>query len=196
MSNETPPASPVPPAPGEERGSNRLALILGVIVALLAVGAAAFFGGKAAADADGAEDRGKRDGREAEAATYASGTPKYQAIYRRGQVAGRAEGTRIGRRQGERQGAERGRRVGFERGERVGELEGEREGIESGANAALGGITGWDVGSFYIVKVVTGSNGVPYSVSQRKEMVDDERYAICAANPNDICTEPAVAAGG
>lgn len=194
MSNGTPPATPVPPETGG--GSNRVALIAGVIVALLAVGAAAFFGGRAAADADGAEERGRRDGRQAEAATYAPGTPKYQAIYRRGQSAGRAEGTRIGRQQGERQGAERGRRVGFERGERVGELQGEREGIESGANAALGGITGWDVGSFYIVKVVTGANGVPYSVSQRKEMLDNERYAICAANPNDICTEPVGGAGG
>ena len=195
MPNGTPPATPVPPAPGEEPGStNRLAWILGVLLALVAVGVAAFFGGKAAADADGAEKRGKREGRAAEAATYAPGTPRYQRIYRRGQAEGRAEGTRIGRQQGERQGAERGRKVGFERGERAGELEGEREGIVSGANAALGGLTGWDVGSFYIVKFVTGTGGVPYAVSQRKELLDNERYAICADNPADICTEPV--AGG
>lgn len=193
MPNGTPPATPVPPQPGEERG-NRLALILGVLVALVAVGAAAFFGGKAAADADGAEKRGEREGRQAEAATYAPGTARYQAIYRRGQAAGRTEGTRIGRRQGEREGAERGRKVGFERGERVGEVQGEREGVVSGANAALGGLTGWDVGSFYVVKLVTGANGVPYAISQRKEMLDNERYAICADNPADICTEPV--AGG
>ena len=191
MPNGTPPASPVPPEPG---GTSRIVLIVVALLALVAVGAGAFFIGKAAADADGAEKKGERQGREAEAATYAPGTGKYQAIYRRGQAAGRVEGTRAGRREGEREGAERGRKVGFERGEKVGDLEGEREGIQSGATAALGGLSGWDVGSWYIVRLSTGSNGVPYAVTQRKEMSDDERYAICADNPADVCTEP-VASG-
>ena len=191
MSNGTPPATPVPPEAG---GSNRTMWIVAAIVALLAVAAGFYFIGKAAADADGARQEGEEQGRTAEAATYAEGTPKYQAIYRKGEAAGRAAGTRAGRREGERAGAERGRKVGFERGERVGELEGEREGIESGATAALGGLTGWDVGSWYIVRVATGTGGVPYAVSSRKEMSDAERYAICADNPADICTEPV--AGG
>jgi hypothetical protein len=166
-------------------------LVLGVLLALAAVGAGAYFLGKEAADADGAEKRGERQGREAEAATYAPGTSRYQAIYRRGVAAG----TAAGRRAGERTGAERGRRVGIERGERVGELQGEREGITSGANAALGGLDDWTPGAWYVVKFGTGANGVPYAVDSRKQMSPSERYAICAANPGDICTEP-IAAGG
>jgi hypothetical protein len=182
MSNGTPAAAP------ESGGSNRLLIVLWV-VAVVAVGVGAYFVGKAAADAGGAEKKGERQGRAAEAATYAPGTSKYQAIYRKGENSGRATGERLGRREGERQGAERGRKVGFERGEKVGTLKGERAGVVSGANAALGGLTGWDVGSWYIVKMATGANGVPYAVAQRKEMSVNDRYAICADNPADVCTE-------
>jgi hypothetical protein len=189
MSNGTPPATPVPP--DSSGGGNRTALILGVLVALIAVGAGAYFVGKAGADADGARNEGKREGRDAEAATYAPGTTKYQAIYRRGVVAG----TAAGRRAGERTGAERGKRVGIERGERVGELQGERAGITTGANAALGGLADWEPGTWYIVKLATGANGVPYAIDSRKQMLPAERYAICADNPGDVCSEP-IAAGG
>jgi hypothetical protein len=191
MPNGTPPATPVPPESSSDGGGNRVALILGVLVALAAVGAGGYFLGKSAADANGAEKRGERQGREAEAATYAPGTSRYQAIYRRGVAAG----TTAGRRAGERTGAERGKRVGFERGKRVGDLQGERQGIVSGANAALGGFTGWEPGTWYIVKVGTGANGVPYAIDSRKQMLPSERYAICADNPGDVCTEP-IATGG
>ncbi len=184
MTNGSPAAAP------QSGGSKRILLIVLSLLLLAGVAVGFYFIGKEAADADAAEQRGEREGRAAEAATYAPGTPKYQAIYDRGQAAGRRAGERAGRREGERIGAERGRKVGFQRGERVGDLEGEREGIQSGAAAALGGLSGWDVGAWYIVRLTTGANGVPYAISSRKEMSPDERYAICADNPADICTEP------
>ena len=82
------------------------------------------------------------------------------------------------------------RKVGFERGQKVGQLQGQRQGIQSGANAALGGFTDWQPGSFYIVKFGTGTGGVPFVIDSRKQMSSDERYAICANNPGDICTAP------
>lgn len=179
-----------PATPEASGGRNRALLIVGGLLLLAAVAVGFYFIGRAAADVDAAEQRGEARGRALEAATYRPGRPKYQAIYERGRAAGRAEGTRAGRREGEREGAERGRRVGFQRGERVGELEGEREGIESGATAALGGFDDWQVGSWYIVRLGTGSGGVPYAITSRREMSDSQRYAICADNPGDICTEP------
>lgn len=184
MSNGSPAAAP------DSGGSNRILLIALWVLALVAVAAGFYFIGKAAADADGAKKEGEERGRAQEAATYAPGTTKYQAIYRKGETAGRVAGTRAGRREGERVGAERGRKVGFERGEKVGDLKGERQGIESGASAALGGLDGWDTGSWYIVRLGTGASGVPFAITSRKEMSEDDRYAICADNPADICTEP------
>jgi hypothetical protein len=189
MSNGTPAATPVPPEP--RRGGSRVALILGVLLALVVVGVAAYFGGKASADADGAKRDGERAGRAAEAAAYAPGTSRYQAIYRRGLAAG----TTAGRRAGERTGAERGRKIGFDRGKRVGDLQGERQGIVSGSNAALGGFTDWTPGAYYIVKFGTGANGVAYAIDSRRQMSQAERYAICANNPGDVCTQP-IAGGG
>jgi hypothetical protein len=87
-------------------------------------------------------------------------------------------------------GAERGRKVGFERGQKAGQLQGQRQGIVSGANAALGQFTDWQPGSFYIVKFGTGTGGVPFVIDSRTQMSSSERYAICANNPGDICTEP------
>ncbi|MDX6696914.1 MAG: hypothetical protein QOE65_311 [Solirubrobacteraceae bacterium] len=189
MPNGTPPATPVPPEP--RRGGNRVALIVGVLLALAAVGAGAYFLGKEGADAKGARRDGELKGRLAATAAYAPGTSKYQAIYRRGLAAG----TTAGRRAGERQGAERGRKIGFDRGKRVGDLQGARQGIVSGSNAALGGFTDWTPGAYYIVKFGTGANGVAYAVDSRKQMTQADRYAICANNPGDICTQP-IGGGG
>jgi len=170
------------PAPG---GQNRVLVGIIAVLVLAAVAVGFYFIGKAAADADEAEKRGEANGRTAEAAEYRPGTPKYQAIYE----AGRRAGQRAGRRTGIRVGAERGEKTGFARGQKVGELQGDREGIESGSSAALGGITDWQVGSWYIVKFATGTNGVPFSIDAQKQMSANERYAICADNPADICTE-------
>jgi hypothetical protein len=166
-------------APG---GSNRA--VIGLVAALLLAGVAVgfYFIGKAAADDKAAENRGLDKGR----AEFAQGTPGYQKIF----AAGQAQGQQAGRQQGVKVGAERGRKVGFERGQKAGQLQGQRQGIVSGANAALGQFTDWQPGSFYIVKFGTGTGGVPFVIDSRTQMSSSERYAICANNPGDICTEP------
>jgi hypothetical protein len=166
-------------APG---GPNRVVLGLVAVLLLAAVAVGFYFIGKAAADDKAAEDRGVDQGR----AEFAQGTPGYQRIFAAGVVAGR----KTGRRQGAVVGAERGQKVGFRKGQKVGQLQGEQQGIASGANAALGQITDWQTASYYIVKFATGSNGVPFVIDSSKQMSDSERYAICANNPADICTEP------
>ncbi len=177
MSNETT-APDGPTAPG---GPNRVVIGVVAVVLLVAVAVGFYFIGKAAADDKAAENRGVDKGR----AEFAQGTPGYQKIFAAGQAAGRT----TGRRQGEVVGAERGRKVGFDNGQKVGQLQGQRQGITSGANAALGGFTDWQPGSFYIVKFGTGTNGVPFVIDSRTQMSSSERYAICANNPGDICTE-------
>jgi hypothetical protein len=166
-------------APG---GPNRAVIGLVAVLALAAVAVGFYFIGKAAADDQAAEKRGVEKGQ----AEFAQGTPGYQRIF----AAGRAAGEQAGQRTGEAVGAERGRKVGFEKGQKAGQLQGERQGIESGANAALGQFTDWQPGSFYIVKFGTGTGGVAFVIDSRTQMSNDERYAICANNPGDICTEP------
>ena len=162
-------------------GSNRAVIGLVALLVLAGVAVGFYFIGKAAADDKAAEKRGLNKGR----AEFAQGTAGYQRIF----AAGRAAGQKAGTRTGERAGAERGRTVGFERGRKAGELQGERQGIQSGAYAALGGLTDWQPGSFYIVKFGTGTGGVSFVIDSRTQMSSSERYAICANNPGDICTE-------
>jgi hypothetical protein len=166
-------------APG---GSNRVVIGLVAVLVIAAVAVGFYFIGKSAADDQAAEDRGVEKGQ----AEFAKGTPGYQRIYAAGVVAGRTAGKRTG----EVAGAERGRKVGFEKGQKAGQLQGEQQGITSGANAALGQFTDFQTGSFYIVKFGTGTGGVPFVIDSRTQMSNDERYAICANNPGDLCTEP------
>jgi len=170
-------------APG---GPNRV--VIGLVAALLlaAVAVGFYFIGKSAADDKAAEQRGVDKGE----AEFAKGTPGYRRIFAAGVVSGRT----AGRTQGVRVGAERGAKVGFEKGQKAGQLQGESQGIQSGSTAALGGFTDWQPGSFYIVKFGTGTAGVSFVIDSRTQMSNDERYAICANNPGDICTE-AIAPG-
>jgi hypothetical protein len=163
-------------------GNNRVIIGVVAVLVLAAVAVGFYFIGKAAADDKAAEDKGVDKGR----AEFAQGTPGYQRIF----AAGVAAGNKAGKRTGERVGAERGKKVGFESGQKVGQVQGERQGVTNGATAALGGFTDWQPGSFYIVKFGTGSNGVPFVIDSRTQMSSSERYAICANNPADICTEP------
>jgi hypothetical protein len=187
MSNgaEVPPATPgPPPAPG----SGRSRTWLYVVLALLAVAGAAvgfYFIGRSSADTSGAKAEGKREG----AALYAQNSPRYRAIYQAGFAAGRKEGFSSGRLEGRRQGAETGRKLGLDKGKAIGQLQGERKGIVSGATAALGGFTDWQVGDLYIVKFAAGAQGVPFKIDSRKPMDSNLRYAICANNTADVCTE-------
>jgi hypothetical protein len=180
-----------PEAPARE-GSTARRAIFGLLAALALVGVAVggYLVGHEAADADAAFDRGFIRGQRAESREFARGTPKYDAIYRDGYSVGRAAGIRAGEQRGERSGAERGRRTGVQRGEAIGRLEGNRAGIASGAAAALGGYEDWEAGEWYLVKLATGEQGVPFRVQLRKALQTDERYAICARNPADVCAEP------
>jgi len=120
------------------------------------------------------------------ARAFARGTPRYQTIYNAGFRVGHAAGLTAG----ERAGAEKGAKVGLEHGEAIGQLQGEREGIASGAAAALGGFASWHTGNYYVVKLAQGEQGVPYRIDVRKLMDTDRRYAICAADPADVCIKP------
>jgi hypothetical protein len=169
---------------------NRGAMIALAVLALVVVALVFYFVGRVSANAEGAEAQGFQEGRETEASRYKPGKPGYQRIYRAGYQAGLKAGRASGLRTGEREGAETGRKVGFTRGEEIGQLEGEREGIALGARAALGNVTDWETGTYYIVKLEPGEQGVPYRVQVRKETETDERYAICADNPADMCSKP------
>jgi hypothetical protein len=173
----------------EEGSSNRAGIIALAVLALIVVAGVFYFVGRAAANPKAAEERGFEEGRETEAARYRPGQPGYRRIHRAGYQAGLKAGRESGLRTGKREGAETGRKVGFTRGEEIGELEGEREGIASGARAALGGLTDWETGAYYIVKLAPGEQGVPYRIQVRKQMDTDERYAICVDDPADVCTE-------
>ena len=166
----------------EPGGNNRVVIGIVAVLVIAAVAVGFYFIGKAAADDKAAEDRGVDKGR----AEYAQGTPGYEKIY----AAGVAAGTKSGKRTGVRVGAEAGRKVGFEKGQKAGQVQGEAQGVTNGANAALGGFDDWEPGSFYIVKFGTGTGGVPFVIDSRTQMSSSERYAICANNPGDICTEP------
>jgi hypothetical protein len=175
-------------APAAEPGTGRSRTWLYVVLALLAVAGAAvgfYFIGRSSADASGAKAEGRREG----AALYAKNSPRYRAIYQAAFAAGRKEGFSNGRLEGRRQGAESGRKLGLEKGKAIGQLQGQRKGIVSGATAALGGLTDWQVGNFYIVKFASGEQGVPFRIDSRKLMDSNLRYAICANNPGDVCTQ-------
>jgi flagellar biosynthesis/type III secretory pathway protein FliH len=185
-----PTAAAQPPGPDAGGGPNRAVLITVAVLVLAGVAVGAYFIGRSAADADAAEERGVEKGRQAVSAQYERGAAGYERIYQAGFRAGQQSGERAGQARGEAEGAERGRRAGVQQGERVGRLEGERQGIEEGAQAALGGFTAWEAGAWYVVKYATGQQGVPYAVSARHQMSTNDRYAICADNPANICTEP------
>jgi hypothetical protein len=174
----------------EQGSSNRTALVLAAALGIAVVAVAFYFIGRQTADAPGAEQRGFERGQAAATRELRPGNPRYDRIYnlafRAGHAAGRAAGLRAGR----LQGAEKGRKVGFEKGKAIGTLTGDREGIRAGAQAALGGFDDWESGVYYIVKLVPGEEDLNFRIDSRKKMDPKLRYAICADNDTDVCTEP------
>ncbi|MGI8511426.1 MAG: hypothetical protein ACR2NH_02245, partial [Solirubrobacteraceae bacterium] len=155
----------------ENEKSGRLPIILIAGLLIIAVGVGAYFVGKSAADADGKEKAGFDRGSAQALAQYQEGKPKYQAIFEKGRTQGTAAGTAAG----ERAGTAAGKKVGFEQGEKQGEVQGEAQGVTNGASAALGGLSNWANGTFYIVSGGAGPTGVPFAITQRKEMSPAER---------------------
>ncbi len=95
---------------------------------------------------------------------YEAGKPAYDAIFSAGYASGQGEGTYQGQKAGEIQGT------------------------ADGASAALGGLTGWDPQSNYIVNVQDGPSAqVPFAISRRTEMVRGSSYSLCNNNPQQVC---------
>ena len=116
---------------------------------------------------------------------YEPGKPAYDSIFNAGYAAGRGEGDYAGRKQGRKAG----KAIGYQQGKSAGQQAGEIKGTADGASAALGGLTGWDPDSNYIVKVAPGpSSQVPFVISRRSEMNRDSAYWLCVGNPSRVCT--------
>jgi hypothetical protein len=169
---------------GSSSGFGTGALVATGLVALV-IGAG---GGYAVGHSSGS-DSGKTDGiaqgKAEEAAKYEQGKPAYAAIY----DAGRAVGARRGERRGDRQGLREGKRVGFERGKKVGIADGEAEGTQTGASAALGGLSGWENGALYVVTAENGAD-IPTVISARHLMVAGNNYKLCKSDPTKLCESP------
>lgn len=116
---------------------------------------------------------------------YEPGKPAYDSIFSSGYAAGRGEGDYAGRKQGRRAG----KAIGYQQGKNAGQQAGQIQGTADGASAALGGLTGWDPDSNYIVKVSPGpSSQVPFVISRRSEMNNSDAYWLCVGNPTRVCT--------
>lgn len=173
----------------EQRSSNRPALIAAAVLGVAVVAVAFYFIGRTTANAAGAERRGYERGLATANRELRAGNPRYDRIYNSGFRAGHAAGRAAGLRAGKAEGAEKGEKLGLEKGEKIGTLTGDQEGIRSGAAAALGGFTDWESGVYYIVKLAPGEQDVSFRIDARKRMDTNKRYAICADNDADICTE-------
>jgi hypothetical protein len=134
-------------------------LVLVVSLSLAAAGIA-FIGGKAAADPQGAFERGvdagERFGRAQTQTAFAPGEEAYESILARGREEGAAEGRRAGRVEGVRAGRRDGRRDAF------GRFPG-----------------GWEVGRWYLVNVAPGRDGARYGIGARVIVDGGRWYAQC-----------------
>ncbi|MDX6643198.1 MAG: hypothetical protein QOD76_1160 [Solirubrobacteraceae bacterium] len=183
------PAEPATPDSSGKRSSSRtLGLVLGAVL-IAAAGVGGYFLGDSAADASGAKKEGIAKGRAQALAQYKPGAAGYQAIYQTGQGVGQAAGQRTG----EALGVRRGERVGLEQGKATGEQQGQAQGVPTGAQAALGNLSNWETGTFYVVKLQPGTlKGVTYQVQARTLMQANRLYEICTDNPGEVCSRAAV----
>ena len=141
------------------RNNAVFSLFLVVSLSLSAAGIA-FVGGKAAADPQGAFERGvhagERFGRAQAQTAFAPGEEAYETILARGREQGAAEGRRAGRVEGVRAGRRDGRRDAF------GSFPG-----------------GWEVGRWYLVNVAPGRDGARYGVGARVIVDGGRWYSEC-----------------
>jgi hypothetical protein len=183
------PAEPATPGGTGKRSSSRtLGIVLGAVL-VAAAGVGGYFLGDSAADASGAKKEGITKGRAQVLEQYKPGAAGYQAIYQAGQGAGQVAGQRTG----EALGVRRGEKVGLEQGKAAGQQQGEAQGVQTGAQAALGNLPNWETGTFYIVKLQSGTlKGVTYQVQGRNLMQASRLYEICTDNPGEVCSRAAV----
>ena len=150
---------------------NRGAIIALVVLAIVAVGAAAFFIGRS---------NGESRGEDSVRAEYQPGQPAYQAIFNKGRAVGTAAGTASGQAQGEKTGQEKGTKLGLQKGQQQGQV--------TGANDVFAGFSGgWQTGNFYIVLIDQGTGGVDYKIASRKQMQPGFDYKICVDNSSEVC---------
>jgi len=118
----------------------------------VAVGAAGFVAGRGTADVDGAFDQGWAAGeasaRDAANARYGEGGAGREAIRRAAYDRGRVAGYRLGRREGL--------------------ATGRRQGIRKGEQSVFAGFEGgWQVGSWYAIRIAHGEGVSGYAISSR-----------------------------
>jgi hypothetical protein len=158
---------------------------MGALVATGLIALAVGAGGGYAVGHSKGSDSGKSDGiaqgKAEEAAKYQPGKPSYVAIYDAGRTSGE--------KRGKREGMAEGKKVGFEQGKKTGIADGEAEGTRSGANAALGGLSGWENGSLYVVTAEDGTD-VPTVISARHLMAEGTNYKLCKSDPSRLCESP------
>ena len=80
--------------------------------------------------------------------------------------------------------------IGYKTGNAAGIKEGQAQGTAAGAKAALGGFS-WTNGTHYIVSTIDPTlSGVPTAINTQAAMVPNTDYALCQANPAQICSKP------
>jgi hypothetical protein len=106
--------------------------------------------------------------------------------YNRGYGAGRVDGTIAGEKTGESDGYGRGHQAGLRQADRV--IQKAVDGaFNAGAKSVFDGFgSPWLPGSWYVVKVTSGSAGIPYELATRLQMDPSSYYNVCPST-GDIC---------
>jgi hypothetical protein len=151
-------------------------VLIGVIVGALVLIIGAFFFGQSQ-----------------EKAKYEAGQPAYNEIYKKGAesgaVAGNEQGQKQGKKEGVAEGTEQGKKEGLDQGVEQGVAKGEAQ----GADAALGGLSGWNTNTPYVVTFTTNDNpNVPVSIDSRTLMQAGTNYKICDSGKG-VCQSSATA---
>lgn len=160
---------------GAPSGEGRRTLVIvGVVALLLIAGAAvgAYFYGQSTRDEEAARKGGYAagfaNGGEQMKMNYGAGGDGYLPIWKDGYRQGKKDGKAVGREAGYKSGAKAGEASAF-------------EGYDGG----------WDIGSWYLIKIGTGDavgSSAKYSIPTRVgPMKDSLMYLMCDGN---ICTRP------
>ena len=163
-------------------------VLVGLAAALVVagVGVAAFLVGRSSRDTHAAYRSGLHAG---EAGGRQTGIAE-------GESKGEARGKELGRAEGRVEGLKQGHDLGLKQGQAEGRGEGLKQGAKFGQDEAFEGYSGaWEVGSWYVIKLGSGSEAGlsgKYSIPSRVgPMKIGRAYSLCEGG---ICSQPA--AGG